>query len=636
MMDARLAECKGNQQLAFSRLSSDEQKAVDAEVFRATGKDSDSMRYFNENYFVINTKGEEGEEQRLQTVYPYTDTQEILWAEMKREWDAGEPLWLILLKARQIRWSTLIQGAIFQRTVTRKLTISLVIAHELKPANKIFDMSLLAYNKLPWWMRPDKQIDNRGEGVVKFDRKDAAERINNPGLQSAFYVDAANKPTGSSRGFTLHCVHATEFGLWTNPKILTQDINPAVPKKNPMVINVVEGTAKGSGENYAFLRMWNLAMQGRGCYKPVFAAWWKEKTYSKPFPLTIDEEAFAFTQEEVELANKVQDEFSYEITKEQMNWRRMEADQVEATEGDREMIEQEYPSYPTSAFRSGGICAFPAKKLTQIEVRDVRSPRWFGELVHRKDPKTDKEIPVLVRYPDNMKHAATLWVWEWPNSKDLYYEASDPSRGIQGLDYSAIQVFRVPTKNGERIRQCLEYRGYADPKELAKMAVSIGHMYNTCEMAPESNNLTEHLGNILHVHQYPKLYRWRRQDKIKGRFTLFFGWDTGTHKHREDLITRFKSLMVDDSLEIKSSRLLTECLSFIKGDDTDRFEAAGGEHDDVLFAAMICTFCLMELDPRLFKRVDEEPLPEDGRGKHNTDFSEYDEVVAPETEFSNL
>jgi hypothetical protein len=146
-------------------------------------------------------------------------------------------------------------------------------------------------------------------------------------------------------------------------------------------------------------------------------------------------------------------------------------------------------------------------------------------------------------------------------------------------------------------------------------------------MAPECNNMTEHIGNILHIHKYPKLYRWRRQDKTKGRMTNFFGWDTGTHKHREDLINRFKSLMMDDSLEIRSSRLHNECLSFVQKDDAVRFEATGGEHDDALFAAMICCYCLMELDPRLYQVLDNEQIPVPGMGKHNTDFSEYDNEV---------
>lgn len=498
-------------------------------------------------------------------------------------------------------------------------------------------MTHLAYQRLPWWLRPEVQLDNRGEGVLKFNRKNKEEQYRNPGMDSSFFVDAANKPSGSSRGFTLHNMHATEFGLWAHPEILTADIIPAIPRTNPNVIAVVEGTAKGSGDGNAFLQMWKIAQEGRGRFKPVFAAWWKEKTYCKPFESDMEEKEFAFTRQELALMAKVKDEFEYEISKPQMAWRREEADQFRATSGDAENVEQEYPSFPKSAFRAGGICAFNTEKLASIEVTDVRRPLWCGEVSFKQGPD-GKDVAIWTKQPlsEMMTSIAPVWVWEWPTSKDLYYEASDPSKGIIGLDFSAIQVFRVPRKNGERIQQCLEYRGYADPKELAKLACAFGHMYNTCEMAPECNNLTEHIGNILHIHQYPKLYRWRRQDKVKNRFTHFYGWDTGTHKHREDLIVRFKSLMTDDSIEIRSTRLLSECQAFIKDDDSERFEAKAGEHDDALFAAMICCYCLMELDPRLYSIMDNEQIPVPGMGKHNTDHSEFDDVIPGQADYQML
>lgn len=638
-MDARLLEAKGDQKLAYSRLSAQEQSLIDIETVRATGKSAESRRYFLENYFVINTKGEEFQGQRLQTVSPFTDTQEILWAEFCKDWAVGHPLRLLMLKARQIRWSTLCQGVICQVTMTTKHTNSLTIADQQDRANQVFNMTSLAYRYLPWFIRPESSLDNRGEGIFKLDRKDKQEQIDNPGLNSTFFVDAANKPNGSSRGFTLHNVHATEFGLWLRARILTSDIIPAVPYKNPNVIFLVEGTAKGAGETNPFLKMWKLANSGRGLFRPVFAAWWKEKTYCKPFPSTMEETQFCFTKEETELADKVFDEFTYRITKEQMAWRREQAEQVEATEGDAEMVEQEYPSYPVSAFRSGGVHKFPPKKCAQIEVRDVRLPIWAGDLIHRRDDKDEnKEKPILVRYfarspysqqamtstEKSMLNQAPLWVWEWPNSKDLYYEASDPSGGTPGLDNSAFQIFRVPRKNGERIRQCVEYRGYADPRDLSKMVCTFGHMYNTCEMAPETNTLTEHIGNILNVHKYPKIYRWRRPDKVKNRFTWYFGWETNS-KSREDIQARFKSYLTDDSIEIKSSRLLSEMQSFIQVEGTDRFEAAGGEHDDALMSAMICVYCLLELDPRLCAMVETERMNDPNRGFHNTDHSVYDE-----------
>jgi hypothetical protein len=642
-MDVRLAEAKGDQKACYARLSTTEQRLIDAEIARVLPKTPEARRAFLEDYFVINTKGEEWQAQRLQTVWPFTETQEILWLEFCRDWIANKPLRLLMLKARQIRWSTLCQGVIFQLMISTKLTNTLVIADQQDRSTQIFGMASLAYRYLPWWMRPELELDNRGEGIFRFDRKDKLDKINNPGLNSTYFIDAANKLNGSSRGFTLHNVHATEFGLWLRARILTSDIIPAVPYKNPNVMFFVEGTAKGAGEMNAFLKMWKLASDGKGLFRPVFAAWWRERTYCKPFPSALEESQFDFTKEEKELSDKVVDEFGYQITKEQMSWRREQAEQVEATEGDAEMVEQEYPSYPRSAFRSGGRCRFNLKTLAKIEVRDVRLPIWAGDIEHRRDPTDpEKDRPVLIRYfqhspystvplsptEKSMLNAAPIWVWEWPNSKDLYYGASDPGRGMVGKDCSAAQIFRVPRRHGQRIRQCFEYRGYADAKELSKIVNTVGRMYNTCEWAPECNTLTEHIGNLITIHKYPKIYRWRRRDKTHNATTWFFGWETNS-KSREDLQTRFDSHLKDDSIEIKSVRLLTECQNFIELDEGGRFEAAPGEKDDTLFAGMICVFCLLELDPRLFELVETEQVPDPTRGLHNTDHSLFDDAERP-------
>lgn len=634
-MEARLRASKGNIAACMAASTADERRAIAQELRKVSSPDPAAVRYFIENYFVINTKGE-GEAQALQTMYPLKETQEVLWADFVFCWTHGIPTWWILLKARQIGWSTLVQAILFQRTIFNKLMKVLVMADERTRSQQIFNMSLLAHNYLPFWMRPEIQYNNRGEGILHFDRKDDDERATNPGLNSTFYVDAANKPSGSSRGFTLHGFHISEFGLFLRPGVVTSDIIPATAKKNPLVLAVIEGTAN-QGQNEVYQRLWDLSARGESLFRPQFAGWFKERAYSKPFRDATHRSEFILSQEETELVGKIKDECDVTVTLEQISWYREQADMFEVVEKDRDKMEQEYPSYPRSAFRASGICAFPRKKLSQIEVRDVRPPIWFGDLTFREEaagPNGEKkEVAVLVQYPAHMRETAPLWVWEWPRPTEGYYGGSDPSQGIPGKDNSACSFWRVPLKQGERIRQCAEYEGLADPKLLAKIVCALGRIYNTAEIAPECNTLTEHIGNIIQVHEYPKIYRWRRQDKIKGHWTNFFGWETG-FKSRADLIVRFKSLMIDDSLHIKSQRLLQECSVFVD-DSTGRFEAQNGFHDDTLFAAMIAVYCLFELDPRLFLLM-EKGAPDPNQNKQNTDFSLFEDELVDKSEFACL
>lgn len=635
-MDRRLDECKGDRIVLLDSLTHAEKRMMEEELLKVMDPSPKGVRYFLENYFVINTKGEDWQAQQLQTMYPFKEPQEVLWEDFIFCWENKVPTWWILLKARQIGWSTLVQSILFQRTVFNKLMKVLVIADEDTRSQNIFNMSLLAYNYLPFWMRPEKQYDNKGKGILHFDRKDDEERAVRPGLNSTFFVDAANKPSGSSRGFTLHGMHVSEFGLFRNPKIVTSDLIPAVAKRNPLVLAVIEGTADQS-HNKAYIKMWDMAMKGKGLFRPQFAGWWREKTYCKPFKGKDEFMAFAYSKEEIELIGKIKQDMNYDIRRDQMAWYRDQADQFEATEGDRDRMEQEYPSYPQSAFRAAGTCYFPRKKLAQVEVRDVRRPVWCGDMIFRREKNVEGkeiEIPVLLKYDPSMQAEAPLWVWEWPVSRDNYYGASDPAQGIPGKDYSAAQVFRFPRKAGERIRQCMEYKAYADPKTLAKVICTMGKWYNTCEIAPETNTLTEHIANIRNLHQYPKIYRFRRQDKITNIWTTWVGWETNI-KFREDLLARFKTLLVEDSVEIRSQRLLDEMKAFID-DGSGRFEASGDDHDDTLFAGMICVYCLMEADPNLFTMVEEQPLDGAKRDFQNTDHSNEEETGAPDTEFACL
>jgi hypothetical protein len=630
ILGEHLEDCKGDSKKALDTLNAEQAELVNAELSLVSGNDPVSLRYYLDNYHIINTKGE-GEPPRLQTLAPFKESQEILWADFIYCIENKIPVYWILLKARQVGWSTLVQAMIFYRTIFNPLMNSLVIADERVRSGWIFDMSRLAYDNLPYWMQPELQYEVKGDHV-KFDRKDKEERMRRPGLRSALYCDAANKPSGSSRGMTLHCLHASEVSRYTNAAILSSDILPAVPENNPLTIACLEGTAEG--RQYFYRKLWESAVKGRNKqWRPVFTGWWQEKTYSRPFRTTVEENEFVFNEEERDIALKVKDEFGHVITPAQMNWRRNKGQFFEDNEGDFEKVEQEYPSYPESAFRSSGRSFFPKKRLASIEKRYVRRPEWFGELQAVKDGETTAKK--WVKYTDLFE--SPLWIWEWPREGVVYYLGADPGHGIPGDDYSAISIWKIPMHPSSPYIQVAEYQGYADPTAFARLIALLGEFYNQCEIAPECNTITQVIGDLLNVHNYPSIYRWRRNDKVKGRFTNYFGWETNA-KSRNLMMSRFRTNMLQDLVIIRSSRLMDEAYNFVD-DGTGRFEAADDSYDDVLVAAMICNTCMMDFDPALVlqQSVSKEKSALDF---YNSDYSpEFDgerkiEIGAPE--FSNL
>jgi len=633
-MDAMLEETDGDISLVYDSLTPGDISALDTELKRVSGNDPVSMRYYLENYHLINTKGE-NEPPRLQTLSPFKESQEIIWQDFIYCIDNKIPVWWILLKARQVGWSTLIQAMIFYRTIFNPNMTSLVIADERVRSGWIFDMSRLAYDYLPYWMRPEMQYEVKGDHV-KFDRKDSEERRRNPGLRSTLYCDAANKPSGSSRGMTLHCLHASEISRYNNPRIISSDIIPTVPRNNPLTIACLEGTAEG--RNYFYKDMWESAMSGRSKrWRPLFTAWWQEKTYFLMFRDEAEKAAFIPNEEERTLISKIQDEYNYPLSMEQLNWRRDLGQFFEDTEKDFDKVEQEYPSFPESAFRISGLCFFPKKRLMIIEKRDVRKPIWQGELKAIK--RDGKEIKQFVRFVD--PEEAYLWVWEFPKTGDIYYLGADPGHGVEGKDYSAISIWRIPKHPLEPYSQVAEVQGFINPTEFSKLIAMLGEYYNNCEVSPECNTITTVITDLLHVHEYPQIYRWRRHDKTKGKFTNYFGWETN-RKSRNYMMDRFRSLMLQDKIIIKSRRLIDECYSFVD-DDTGRFESSEDTNDDCLFSAMICVTCMLDFDPTLVAPLSINQEGEDSdsskpKGEHhNTDYSLFDEEeMMDNSEFSRL
>ena len=93
--------------------------------------------------------------------------QRKLYDALAAQHSAGRPMRAIVLKARQMGFSTLTEGLIFERTATRRNIRSVVVAHVEDSTAKIFEMTKLFYNELPDPLRPQLQARNAQE--LRFD-----------------------------------------------------------------------------------------------------------------------------------------------------------------------------------------------------------------------------------------------------------------------------------------------------------------------------------------------------------------------------------------------------------------------------------------------------------------------------------
>ena len=73
---------------------------------------------------------------------------------LKRQSEAGKPQRVIILKARQMGFSTLTEAILFKRTATKANVNSGIIAHKDDATTNLFNMSKLFLEELPEQLKP--------------------------------------------------------------------------------------------------------------------------------------------------------------------------------------------------------------------------------------------------------------------------------------------------------------------------------------------------------------------------------------------------------------------------------------------------------------------------------------------------
>ena len=102
-----------------------------------------NVREYIETFLKIRTK--DGTLMPLRLNQP----QDRMYQAVKSQWDAGKPVRIIVLKARQMGFSTLTEAIIFAITATRFYTDCMIVAHKDEATANLFRMSLRYYENLP-------------------------------------------------------------------------------------------------------------------------------------------------------------------------------------------------------------------------------------------------------------------------------------------------------------------------------------------------------------------------------------------------------------------------------------------------------------------------------------------------------
>ena len=483
------------------------------------------------------------------TVVPFrlNDAQRKLYAVAKRQQDAGKPVRLIILKARQLGFSTLTEGLIFHACATRKNVNALIVAHREDATANLFRMSKLFYDELPAPVKPMLRASNAQELVFENPSKLRSEREARPGLRSRIRCATAGG-RGIGRSDTLQCVHLSEYAFWpdgADGKASTlAGILQAVPSL-PGTMVVIESTANGFED---FKERWDAAVAGENDFEPVFFAWFENPDYSMPVVPGTE-----WTPEERDL------KAAYQLTDEQLQWRRWCI--ANNCGGSLDMFRQEYPASPGEAFLHSGTGVFDNEQIV-LRLERLPGPAGRGEF-------TDGE------WTESETGAITLY--ELPEEGVPYVLGGDTAG--EGSDYfTAIVIDNVSGRIVAKLRQ-----KYSEP-EYVRQIDALGRFYNDALVAIETNFSTYPVMKLQEM-EYPNQYSREREDTYTRQMKKSYGFRTD-RQSRPRAIANLVEVFSSHPEWFTDRELLEEMLTFCYNED-HRPEALAGKHDDLVMGAAI-------------------------------------------------
>jgi len=457
-----------------------------------------------------------------------------------------KPVRIIILKARQMGFSTETEAIFFKETVTKPNVNTAIVAHKEDSTTNLFNMSKLMYDQLPEAIKPDKKASNAKELV--FDKE------NGTGLKSKIKCFTAGG-SGIGRSDTLNNLHLSELAFWTGDKKETlTGLLQAVPN-DPDTMIVIESTA--NGYEY-FKELWDDAVDGKNDFVPLFIGWNELQEYKMTYT------GFELTKEEKELQKR------YGLTLEQLTWRRWCI--ANNCGNDVEQFRQEYPINPEEAFISTGKCYFNKEKIVKRiqEVKDIKPVQQGYFDFEYNGLKITK-----IKWVEDKEGA--IKIYEKPKKYYPYVLAGDTAG--EGSDYFIGQV--LDNTDGSQVAVL---RQELDEISYTRQMYCLGMYYNKALIGIEANYSTFPIQELERL-KYPNQYVRVKEDKYTKKTEKSYGFKTTTVS-RPRILGQLQAIIKESIELLVDIDTLKEGLTFIKN-EKGRAEAQVGYHDDLIMALAI-------------------------------------------------
>lgn len=444
---------------------------------------------------------------------------------------AGRPERWLILKSRQVGFSTHEVARNFHLVSTRFHMRAVTLAHTKEVAQTLFETAQLFYDQLDGRFRP-KRLAPRNKKNLYY-----------PGLNSIYGI-GTSKDASFGRGSTLNRVHWSEVAYTERSQADQQKLLTSLRHATKHGEIVLESTANGFGNLFEF--MVSEALAGRDEWTLIFVPWW----FDDDCRIRVSEEQAREIMATLSPVEKMLVD-KHRLSADQIAFRRFE----NSTPQKRADFPQEFPEDPQTCFLTSGVSYFDMATVDQL-IRKL--------ILTDNIPAT--EIP-----------GGEVRIWEAPQPGVEYCLGSDTSEGIKGCDPSGLGIVRRDTG-----AQVCDVHGIFDPDDLGDLIIKYAVMYNGAIAGVERN---------LHGHAVLRRIRakghgasqfdggWLYHHSPTGRREgAKMGWPT-TEVTRPVMISDLRSGVNDETIQVRDLGMLYECRTFRK-QSNGKWEHDSGKHDD--------------------------------------------------------
>ena len=466
--------------------------------------------------------------------------------------ETGQPIRIIVLKARQEGVSTIVEALIYWYSATHRNINAKIVSHDRESAGNLYSMFRRYYDNSEPIFKPTTKYNTKND--LLFDNEEGN------GLKSQISISSAEN-TGTGRGLTVNWLHGSEVALWSNGRELLAGLLQTVPML-PETGIFLESTANGVGDY--FYDTWQSAKTGKSIFKPFFFGWHEHDEYriqTKPLK--------DLTPEERELKR------NYKLEDDQIAWRRLK---LKEFAGNEEKFAQEYPINDQEAFLLSGRARFDGYKLIEMEKKCWHPGEY--ELIEKKvdDGKILTNSQMTILAPKKVP-GAPLKIWEQPQDGVKYVIGADVSD--TGEDFSVATIMRE-----DKCKTVARWRADIEPAEFGEVLYQLANWYNQALIGVESNNHGLTTIQRLRDMRYANLYRRERgMDERFEQHTSKLGWRTD-RKTKPLMIDHLSEAISKERIEDYDIEFVRECITYVV-DKRGATNAQQGRHDDCVISVAI-------------------------------------------------